>query len=25
MTGSRSSGKRVAFYAALGIFEPEHV
>ena len=25
MTGSRRSGKRVAFYAALGVFEPEHV
>ena len=25
ITGSRRSGKRVAFYAALGIFEPEHI
>lgn len=25
ITGSRRGGKRVAFYALLGIFEPEHI
>ena len=25
ITGSRNGGKRVAFYALLGIFEPDHI